>query len=313
VKGEGCRDKVYAVILAGGKGKRLRPLSTDARPKPFLSVTGDRLTMFARTAERVGRLIPEKDILVVANKAHAGLVKEDMPGIDRLNLLLEPVSRNTAPAIAWAAKTLENRLSRAIMVVIPADQYIEDDKGYLKAVRRGVDFVRRNDRAIVVLGIRPGYPATEFGYVRVKGKRCRVKGVGCRVKGVGCRVKGVAKVERFIEKPDRKTARRYVKDGRYLWNAGAFIFRAETILKNIDRFAPEIGRTFRNNSNFEDAYKLLPDISIDYAVMEKSDEIFCVTGSYGWADIGNFENLKKVLKRESRDYIEKDSRVVKIL
>ena len=282
--------------MVGGKGKRLRPLSTEARPKAFISVTRDRKTMFRNTLERVAGLIGEGNIIVVANKSHARLVKRDFPGINKNNLILEPVSRNTAPAIAIAAHVIKKRNGCGIMVVLPSDQYIADKNKYLAAIRSAVDFVRKKSDAIIALGIRPASPSTQFGYIKVHSPWSIVHGP-CRV-------------AKFTEKPDLETAKRYVKSGQYLWNTGIFIFRATTIFKAIKKFSPGIYAVLDKGAK---RYKDMPDISIDYAVMEKARNVYCARGAYGWNDIGSFQSLISVLKRESRRFVLEDGKVTKIL
>lgn len=291
---------VYAVILIGGKGKRLRPLSTNARPKAFLSVTKDRKTMFRITADRARKFAAGGNILVSANKAHLKLIKADLPGISKDNLMLEPVSRNTGPAIGVAATAAIKRSAEAVIVVMPSDQYIPDTPKYLNSIKSGIDFARDRD-CLIVLGLKPTYPSTGFGYIKVKTKARDAK--------------NIYRAERFVEKPDIKTAKKFLKDGNYLWNAGAFIFRADAILRALEKFAPDISGilTRMDKSNGETLYKKFPDISIDYAVMEKARNIYCVRGSYRWRDIGSFESLKKVLQKESRDFVVKNGKIVKIL
>jgi Mannose-1-phosphate guanylyltransferase len=291
--------KVFAVVLVGGKGKRLRPLSTDARPKAFLSITADRRTMFRNTINRISKLIDPSRIVVVANKAHRSLVKKDMPGIKADRLILEPVSRNTGPAVALAARILQQKDKADVIVILPTDHYIPDSGKQLKCLRAGINAVLRRNSSFVVFGLEPNYPATGFGYIKLKGQSPKTG--------------NVYQVDKFVEKPDEKTARKYLASGRYLWNSGIFVFSVDELMKACEKVAPDIFRHLREPSRALKSYAKMPDISIDYAIMEKVKGISCVKGSYGWSDVGSFDSLKQVLKREGRRFIEKDGKVLKIL
>ena len=284
----------YAVILVGGKGKRLRPLSNDKKPKAFISVTQDRKTMFRRAVDRASKIVPIERILVVANQAHALHIKKDAPDLFGENVLLEPVSRNTAPAIALAAQNLHKRFGECIIVVFPTDQYIMKEAFYMKAVQKGIDFVRNNAGDFVIFGQRPSYPATGFGYIKLK------------------RGSEISKVSRFTEKPEPEIAERYVKNGNYFWNISTFIFGVDALLRSFKKLAPAIYRGLQGGVN-RSGYSKLPDISIDYAIMEKAGNIRCLKGDYGWQDMGSFDSLRKIMKREGRRFVEKDGRITKIL
>ena len=291
-------NNIYAVILVGGIGKRLQPLSRPSRPKPFLSVTRDRRTIFAKTIARIRKILPIENIIVVANKRQARLIKKSSPKIVRGNLLLEKASKNTAPAIALASLKLKKRSGDAVIVVLPADHYIGNESVYLNTLKKGIDFVEGNPGALVTIGLKPSFPATGYGYIRVKARSLRGD---------------VYKVERFVEKPDIETAQKFINDGRYLWNTGTFIFKAVTFLGAIRRLAKGIYGPLKDMRKIEEKYDMLPDISVDYAIMEKAYDIYCVKGSYRWEDIGSFSSLKKVLKAEGRRFVEKYGKVVKIL
>lgn len=290
-------NRVYAVVLVGGKGKRLRPLSTDAHPKAFLSVTRDRKTMFTRTVDRILRIVPASDVVVVANVKHARLVKKYFKGVTKENLLLEPISRNTAPAVAFASSVLASRGGDPVVIVLPADHYITRLGEFTHAVNYGIAFAEKKD-AVVAMGIDPVFPSTEYGYIRVHGKAGKDKAY---------------KVEKFTEKPDIKTAKDYINNGNYLWNSGMFIFRASVMLDLIRLYVPKIHRLIVDGAGIRNSYHRFPNISLDYAVIEKAHNIYCVKGRYGWQDIGSFGGLEDVLRRESRGFIEKGGKVVKIL
>lgn len=283
-------ENVYAVILVGGKGKRLEPISIASHPKAFLPITRRDETMFKKTLSRAGRLVPQDRIIVVANKHHAKLVKKDFPGIKKKNLILEPVAKNTAPAIALAASEIEKRFADGIMIVMPSDHYITGEGRYINCLRKGVAFIKRYwwKDPLIVIGIKPRFPATGFGYVKVKSE------------GRKSESGDIYEVERFVEKPDMRKAKIFVADRRYMWNSGIFTFKASTILRAIEKFEPVIYNSVKQigTVKIDKLYSELPNISIDYAVMERSGSIYCVKADYGWRDMGNLNTLKEVLEAE---------------
>jgi len=285
---------VYAVVLVGGKGKRLRPLSTNLRPKAFLSVTNDRETMFRNTIDRLLKLVESDHIVIVANKKHHTLVKRDLPKDSWNNILLEPVSRNTAPAIALAARYIMSMDRDAVMLVMPADHYIPDRGKEREALILGINFAKRHADAIITVGIDPKRPSTEYGYIKVS------------------KSSTIAKVECFTEKPDIDTAERYIASGKYLWNAGIFIFRLGALSASLRKYAPKIFHMIQCRDPYR-AYDDMPEISIDYAIMEKAGNIYCVKGRYEWNDVGSFDTLEKVLKIESRRFVKKSGKIIKII
>lgn len=294
-------NNIYAVILVGGIGKRLQPLSKPSRPKPFLSVTKDRKTIFAKTIARIRQVLPMGNIIVVANKRQAQLIKKSSPKIVKGNLLLEKTSRNTAPAIALASLELRKRSADAVIVVLPADHYIGNEKVYLHTLKKGIEFVGSNPRALITVGLKPSFPATGYGYIKIAhGPRSTVH-------------KDIYKVARFVEKPGIEAAQKFIDDGSYLWNTGTFIFKAVTFLGAVRRLAKGIYEPLKDMRKIEEKYDLLPNISVDYAIMEKAYEIYCVKGSYKWEDIGSFDSLKKVLRAEGRRFVERDGKVTKII
>lgn len=283
---------LYPVVLSGGSGTRLWPLSRQDRPKQFLALLGEH-SLYQETVLRAEQLPGAKAPVTVCSEAHRFTVGEQLQSIDVASggTLLEPVSRNTAPAIAVAALHAHEKDPEAVLLVMPADHLVEDEIAFRNAVSSAMDLAQ--DGWLVTFGINPDAAETGYGYIRSGGA---LGDVGSRI-------------DSFVEKPDRETAERYLTDGGYLWNSGMFLFRAARYLEELGIHAPEIlnaaSRAYAAagaDLDFiridKDAFGASPNDSIDYAVMEKTDRAAVVPMSCGWSDIGSWSSLWAVAERD---------------
>lgn len=276
----------YAVILAGGVGSRFWPQSRQARPKQFLTVAGTR-TLLQATVDRLAGYIPHERIVVVTHVRYLDETRAQLPEIPAENLLAEPLSRNTAPAIAFAAAHLSARDPGAEMVVLPADHVITDVPRF-HAVLDAAFEQAANPGSLVTLGISPTHPETGYGYIQFDG-------------GAEDTVRDTPRalaVKTFAEKPDAATAERFIDSGDFLWNSGMFVWRADTFLDAVERYMPELSEAmapFAADADaafdveaVEEAFAASPKQSVDYGVMERAAHVYVVPASFGWSDVGDW-------------------------
>jgi mannose-1-phosphate guanylyltransferase len=280
----------YAVIMAGGVGSRFWPMSTEQFPKQFHDMLGTGSTLIQKTVGRFEKIIPSENILIATNKKYENLVFGQLPKISSKQLLLEPAMRNTAPCILYSAFKIYNENPDGIMVVAPSDHWIEDEQEFLKNIKTAFDFCTEND-ALVTLGIQPTNPNTGYGYIQFENSENELK-----------------KVKKFTEKPNLEKAEQFLKSGDYLWNAGIFVWSVKSILNAFKTHLPEMYALFtkgENNYNtnletqfIESNYAFSENISIDFGIMEKANNVFVLPVNFDWNDLGTWSSLYHELKKD---------------
>ncbi len=293
--------EVYTVIMAGGSGTRFWPQSRRARPKQFLPLGPDGVTpLLTATAARLGALCPIERTLVVTRADLADATREALPGLPPGNLLLEPAGRNTAPCVAWATATIQRRDPEAVVVVLAADAFIVDTEAFVAALQTAVEAARAG--VIVTLGIRPTRPETGYGYLRVG--EALAEGPA-----------GVSRVAAFVEKPDILRAATFVADGLHLWNAGIFVFRADVMRAAVREFLPTVhdalevfdvaARGGTEPAVVTALYPTLPNVSVDYGVMERVQSVAVVPVDCGWSDVGSWQAAWELGEKDPKGNVDR--------
>lgn len=280
---------LHIAIMAGGAGVRFWPASTERQPKQFLDILGLGATLLQTTYQRACRLAAPQRIWVVTSAAYAHLVRQQLPDLPPDNLLLEPLRRNTAPCLAFAAQTIAALDPEAVMLVVPSDHLITQEEQYDSALMAGVEFAMHH-RALVTYGIAPHSPATGYGYIELGDP-------------VPTDSTPIARVARFKEKPDLETAQAFLASGNHLWNAGIFAWRVDAFLTALEQYEPRIAEAFAplahtttpaaRTQALETAYDCTPAISVDYAILEKADNVYVVRGTFGWSDLGSWGSVAR--------------------
>ncbi|MBU8921919.1 MAG: mannose-1-phosphate guanylyltransferase [Bacteroidales bacterium] len=292
---------MYAVILAGGIGKRFWPFSTEKRPKQFLDITGDG-PMLSVTFDRLASLVDPSRILVVTVAGQLGLIREILPGLPPENIFAEPLGRNTAPSLAVAAAMVKSRGDDQPLLCCPSDHIIRDTEEFERVVTIGSSIVERQD-VLVTFGIKPDHPATGYGYIEA-GPSLPRQNIGETDRpenDADC----VLEVSRFHEKPTLEKARKYLDDGNFFWNSGIFMWRPSTFLAAFAEFLPEgmgpldrMGAAFGSDESddvIKSEYGKMPATSVDYGILEKASNVVVIPTDMGWDDVGSWDALENIL------------------
>ena len=285
----------HLVIMAGGVGSRFWPMSTADRPKQFIDVLGVGKSLLQLTYQRFANICPPENIWVVTNRRYAGLVKEQLPEVLEGNILLEPCRRNTAPCIAYVSWKIKSKDPKANVVVTPSDHIVTDEDEFRRVIGLCLRFTADSD-AIVTLGMKPNRPETGYGYIKAD------------LTMSSLRQRELFRVDKFREKPNLETAMQYIKEKDYFWNAGIFIWSVSTIANAFRVYQPAISKIFENMLPYygtpreqeliDKFYPECENISVDYAIMEKAEEIFVCPADFGWSDLGTWGSLQMHTKRD---------------
>lgn len=283
-----------ALIMAGGKGTRFWPLSTEEKPKQFLNLIGEE-TMIQMTVNRIKPIIPIERIFVCTGKMYVDLVKAQLPELPDRNIIVEPEGRNTAPCIALSAMVIDRYYKNSNMVVLPSDHLINDEEEFRNTLLAADSFIKEKDEAIVTLGMNPSRPEVGYGYIKYSNEVLNSNDFR------------VIKVDTFVEKPNLETAKKYLREGNYLWNGGMFIWSINNIINQIRMYSPdsynslvdimkvneeELQKTINKN------YENTEATSIDYAVLEKSKDVYVIPSNFGWDDVGSWEALDRYREKD---------------
>lgn len=282
-------NKVYVVIMAGGTGTRFWPYSRNHKPKQFLDVLGTGRSLLQMTFDRFKSYTSAENIYIVSNDLYDEVIREQLPELGSQQILLEPVKRNTAPCVAYAAYKIQQQDADAILIFTPADHAIFQEEKFLEVMEKAVEGAASGEK-LITIGIKPHRPETGYGYIQHLEDEGDVK-----------------PVKTFTEKPQLELAKTFLASGDFLWNAGIFVWSAAAITKAFGEHQPEIAEIFDSAGQYytegekdfiEKSYAIVKSISIDYAIMEKANNVFVVMGDFGWSDLGSWNSLHEIRDKD---------------
>ena len=296
-------NKDFCVILAGGKGRRLWPVSREEYPKQFIDFFGTGRTQLQQTYDRFTRIIPRENIYVNTNQDYAHLVREQLPELSPDHLMAEPIHRNTAPSVAWACHRVLRVCPDANLIVSPSDMDVHNEEAFQENIREGLEFVSHND-GLLTMGVKPTRPEPGYGYIQLGDP------IGDHL----------FHVKSFTEKPDREFAKLFIASGEFYWNTGLFLSRASFLQKSFMELLPSVFRrldTLNPNSTVEEEdefvrqnFPIYPNLSIDHSILERSEQVFVMMCDFGWADVGTWHSIYEAMQKSSDDNVSINSDVI---
>lgn len=294
----------YCVILAGGRGRRLWPSSREACPKQFIDFFGTGRTQLQATYDRVIKLLPKENIYICTCKEYLDIARQQLPEVPEQNVMVEPIHRNTAPTVAWAAMRIHKKNPEANVLVLPSDQMVLNESNFLRNVEIGFNYVSEND-VLLVMGVKPTRPEPGYGYIQLGDLSCKPD---------------VYAVKSFTEKPEREFATMFMQSGEFYWNTGIFQANVRYLLQSFEGIFPEVLRTLRYKKieyTYEEEmafvienYPRYPNISLDYAVLEQGKNVFVMKCDFGWADLGTWHAIYESMSKVEGDNVIIDSDVM---
>ncbi|MDG2455596.1 MAG: sugar phosphate nucleotidyltransferase [Bacteroidia bacterium] len=283
----------YVIILAGGIGSRFWPISRKSKPKQFIDILGTGKTLLQEAYERYTKIVEKENIYVIANESYSSLVSEQLPQLDERQILGEPMGKNTAACVAYAAYKISEKDKNGVLIIAPSDHLIQDNTTFIHQVHTAQKYAQKND-ALVTLGLKPHRPDTGYGYIQYDEQEVS---------------KGVNKVVTFTEKPPLELAEKFLESGDFLWNSGMFVWSASSILKALNDHLPELSLTFAEGrgayntdiekKHIERIYSEIPSISIDNGLLEKADNVYVLPSDFGWSDLGTWKSVQEELTTEN--------------
>lgn len=282
----------YAIILAGGIGSRFWPISRTSKPKQFIDILGTGNTLLQEAYKRYAQIVPETNIYIVTNESYGDLVREQLPNLNDNQMMGEPMGKNTAACVAYAANKISELDKEAVLIIAPSDHLIQDTNTFIQQMHTAHKYAKEND-ALVTLGLKPHRPDTGYGYIQFNKEEVS---------------SGVNKVITFTEKPPLELAEKFLESGDFLWNSGMFVWSATSILKSLNEHLPELSLTFAQGKgayntaieqqHIERIYTEITSVSIDNGLLEKAENVYVLPSEFGWSDLGTWKSVQEELSPE---------------